>query len=125
MVLVSGLFGKKQLKETPVPLPPIAPLEAKADITDTWEAVERFPECLLVTDAILSNETKNYMVKEVVFNIESNDQGWCNEDNFEGEPHSVFGYINILNTVKVNTKAPGPGSKLQYFAQLKVTPKCH
>lgn len=81
------------------PLPKIAPLVASADITETWEAVERFPACLLLTDPILSNVTENYTAVEVEFNIKSNDQGWCNEDNFEGAPLSVSGLINTLSTV--------------------------
>lgn len=57
----------------------------RADITNTrLEAVEGFPICVLLTEPILAKETDDYTVKNVKFVVESNDQGWCNEDNFEG-----------------------------------------
>lgn len=87
---VTGIFSKKKVQDTRIALPDIAPLTSSAGIDDIWEAVEKFPECLLLTDPILADETESYTVKQVVFNLKSNDQGWCNEDNFEGTPHTVL-----------------------------------
>jgi hypothetical protein len=92
------IFNRKPNIDPRIALPDIQ-LKASAKISDLdrWEAVERFPACLLITDPILYNETENYTVNEIVFDIKSNDQGWCNEDNFEGAPHSVSGCISILS----------------------------
>lgn len=69
------------------------------DFDDPWQAVEGFPSCFLITDAILSDETENYTVKGIDFTIKSNDQGWTSEDNYNGALSPVSGSIKILKCV--------------------------
>jgi hypothetical protein len=99
MDITMDIFVKNQTKHICVPLPPIAPLEATAHITETLQAVERLPACLLLTDPIPCDGTESYTAKNVIFKIESNDQGWSSGDNHEGALHSVSGCINMLKNV--------------------------
>lgn len=85
---LSNFFTRHPTKATSkkaVP-PTIVQQNARAGITvnTRLEAVEGFPVCVLLTDPILAQEADDYTVKSVKFVIQSSDQGWCNEDNFEG-----------------------------------------
>jgi hypothetical protein len=87
---ITNLLTGQSNKTTKHVAHPTVPLNFRADITKPLEALEGFPVCVLLTGPIIFHETDNYTVENIEFVISSNDQGWCNEDNFEGASNSLF-----------------------------------
>ncbi|KAF5324214.1 hypothetical protein D9619_011366 [Psilocybe cf. subviscida] len=75
--------------------PRIQHLDFPSEITNTLEAVDGFPACVLLTDPIFSNTSDNYTVRNVEFVITSHDQGWCNEDNFKGAYEGSWTWFEV------------------------------
>lgn len=70
--------------------PDIAWLYIKAETTDTLEAEEGSPACVLLTEPILHGYSSDCKVKNVKFIVTSNDQGWPTGNNPEGVLHSLL-----------------------------------